>query len=40
MDPAQDICSEERFRVLVGCVEQENAIVLDLASPIDEPAPG
>jgi hypothetical protein len=36
MDPTQDISAEERFRFLVGCLGQRNAVALHPAQQIDE----
>lgn len=36
MDPTQDISAEARFRFLVGCLGQRNAVALHPAQQIDE----
>jgi hypothetical protein len=36
LDPTQDNSTEDRFRILIGCIGQLNAVALHLARQIDE----
>ena len=36
LNSTQDISTEHRFRFLIGCIGQLNAVALHLARPIDE----
>jgi hypothetical protein len=36
LDPTQDISTEDRFRFLIGCIGQLNAVALHPARQIDE----